>query len=88
MGLQREVPNDFRKGKFELLALSELKMKEKGDISWCGVNIICVGVQENDRAREGVGVLLNDVGYSGLVEFRYVNSKILWIKVHVCKVCY
>ena len=44
----------FRKGKFELLALTETKFKGNGEISWCGVNDIIAGVQEMERAREGV----------------------------------
>ena len=51
----------FRKGKFELLALKETKFKGNGELSWCGVNGIIAGVQEMERAREGVAVLLNDV---------------------------
>ena len=50
----------FKKGKFELLALTETKLKGKGEVSWCRVNIIA-GVQEMKTAREGVAVLLNDV---------------------------
>ena len=36
----------FRKGKFELLALTESKLKGNGEVSWTGVNGIVVGVQE------------------------------------------
>ena len=36
--------HDFRKGKFELLALSETKLRGNGEVSWCGVNGIIVGV--------------------------------------------
>ena len=28
----------FRKGKFELLALTETKLKGNGEVSWCGAN--------------------------------------------------
>ena len=59
----------FREGRFELLALTETKLKGKGEISWFGVNGIISGVQEMKRAREGVAV------YKG-----YISSRILWIK--------
>ena len=52
----------FRKGKFELLALTETKLKGNGEI-WCGVNGVIAGVQM-ERAWEGVAVLLNDVWHS------------------------
>ena len=40
----------FREGKFELLALMETKLKENGEVSWCGVNGLIAGVQEMERA--------------------------------------
>ena len=55
----------FRKGKFELLALMETKLKVNGEVSWCGVNGIIASVQEMERAREGVAILLNDVWQCG-----------------------
>ena len=39
----------FKEGKFELLALTETKLKGEGEVSWCGVNCIS-GVQEMERA--------------------------------------
>ena len=51
----------FKKGKFELLALTERKLKGEGEVSWSEINAIFDGVQEVERAREGVAVLLNDV---------------------------
>ena len=44
------------------------------------VNVIFAGVQEMERAREGVAVLLNDMWHSAVVKSRYVSSRILWIK--------
>ena len=49
----------FKGGKFELLALTETKLKGNGEVSWCRVNGILAGDQEMERAREGVAVLLN-----------------------------
>ena len=79
----------FQKRKFKLLALTETKLKGKGEVSWCGVNGIISGVQEMERAREGVAVLLNDVWHSAVVKYGYVSSRILWIKFKfsVVKTC-
>ena len=81
----------FSKGKFELLALKETKLKGNGEVSWCEVNGIIASVQEMERAREDVAVLLNDVWHSAVTDFGYVSSGILWIKfkfsrVKVCMV--
>ena len=50
----------FKEGKFELLASREMKLKGNGEV-YCGVNGIIVSVQDMERARKGVGILLNDV---------------------------
>ena len=42
----------FREGEFELLALTEMKLKGNGEVSWCGVNGITGEVQEIERAVE------------------------------------
>ena len=47
----------FREGKFKLLALMEKKLKGNGEI-WYGVNGIIGIVQEMERAREDMGILL------------------------------
>ena len=65
---REEVADVFREGNFELLALTEMKLKGKGEISLCGVNGIVVGVNEMEKAREGVVILLNDVWHSAEVD--------------------
>ena len=52
--------NVFREGKFELLALMETKLKGNGEVSWRGVNGIIASVQEMERVRKHVALLLND----------------------------
>ena len=66
------------------------KLKKKGEVAWSGVNVIFAGVQEMERAREGVAVLLNDVWHSGMVKYGCVSSRILWLKFTFSriKVCY
>ena len=79
----------FKERKFELLALTETKLKGNGEVSWCGVNGIMAGVQEIERAKEGVAILLNDVWHSAVVDFGCASSRILWItfKFSRVKVC-
>ena len=35
-------------------------------------------IQENERARKGVAALLNDTGYSNVVEVCWITFRILW----------
>ena len=59
--------------------MKEMKWKENGEVSWCGINGIIADVQEMERAREGVAILLNNVWHSAVIDFGCVSSRILWI---------
>ena len=61
----------FREGKFKLLAL-----KGNGEVSWCGVNGIIASVQEMEKAREGMVIMLNNVWHSAVVDFGCVSPRI------------
>ena len=69
----------FGKGKFELLTLTETKLKRNGKVSWCGVNGIIASVR---RWKE----LLNDMWPSTVIDFYCVSIRILWIKFKFSRV--
>ena len=54
--------------------------------SYHGVNGIIAGVQEMERDREGVAILLNDVWCSAVIDYGCVSSRILWIKFKFSRV--
>ena len=60
----------FRGRNFELLALIKMKLKGNREISWCGVNGIITGVQEMEKAREGMGILTNDMWHNAIIDLR------------------
>ena len=70
---REEVMDVFRERKFELLALTETKLKGNGEVSWCEVNDIIASVQEMER----VAILLNDMWHIAVVAFGYVSFRIL-----------
>ena len=76
----------FRKGKFDLLAVTETKMKGKGEIKWCDVKCVRAGVEENERGREGVAILMSDLWYEAMVDFDCVSPRILMVKFKFEKV--
>ena len=47
---------------------------------------IIAGVQEMERAREGVAFLLNDVWLDAVIDFGCVSFKILWIKFQFSRI--
>src|SRR5678815_246061 len=55
----REVMDVFRKGKFDLLAVTETKMEGNVENEWCGVK--CVGVERNERGIERFAILMSDL---------------------------
>ena len=63
-----------------MIALTDTKLKGKGEVSWSGVYVIIAGVQEMERAREEVAVLLSDVWHSVVIKHGRVSPRILWIK--------
>ena len=52
----------------------ETKLKGKGGV-WCGVNGIIANVQEVEKAREGVVILLDDVWHSAVLDFGCFSSR-------------
>src|SRR5678816_1312064 len=57
---RRKVMDVFRKGKFDLLAVTETKMEGNGENEWCGVKCVCVGVERNERGIERFAILMSD----------------------------
>ena len=69
---REEVVDVFGIGNFELLTLTETKLKVNEEVSWCEVNGIIAGAQM-EIARESVTVLLNDVGHSAVIDFGCIS---------------
>src|SRR5678815_3357366 len=56
-----EVMDVFKKGKFDLLAVTETKMKGIGENEWCGVKCVCFSVERNESGIEGFAILMSDL---------------------------
>src|SRR5678815_1041459 len=83
---RREVMDVFRKGKFDLLTVTETKMKGNGENEWCSVKCVCAGVERNERGREGVAILMSDLWYRAMEDFVCVSPRILMVKFKFEKV--
>ena len=81
-----QVMDVFRRGRFDLLALTETKLKGNGEDEWCGVKCVYAGVEKNERAREGVAVLMSELWHKSLVNFVCVSSRILMVKFKFARV--
>ena len=70
----------FVRRKFDVLALSETKLKGTGECDFGVVNGRKSGVEEG-WAREGVVLILSDRLASSVTEWKEVSSRLMWVKV-------
>ena len=45
-----------------------------------------MGIQEIERTREGVAILMNGASHSAVIDFGYFSSRTLWIKFKFSRV--
>ena len=70
---REEAEAVFKKRKFELLTLTETKLKGNGEVSWYGVDGIIAGVQEDVN-------VMNNEWHSAVIGFGCVSSMIVLVK--------
>ena len=69
-----EIGKMFLRRRFDVCALSETKLKGKGEVMFGEV----VG-----RAREGVALLLSGRLMRCVVEWKEVSSRLMWVRVKI-----
>ena len=82
-----EIGCMFRERKLDVLALSETKMKGKGEVTFGEMTGRVSGV-ERGRAREGVALLLSEWMVSKVVEWKEVSSRLMWVRVRLGRECW
>ena len=63
--------------------MRETKLKGNGMIEWDGVKGVKAGVGGRGRVREGVAVLMKEIMWQDMFEYKEVNSRIIWVKVRM-----
>ena len=79
-GKREVIGRMFTERKLDVLALSETKMKGKGECEFGSVRGRLSGVARG-RAREGVALLLSAEVLKCAVEWKEVSSRLMWVKV-------
>ena len=82
-----EIGSMFVKRKMDVLALSETKMKGRGEAEFGEVVGRISGV-ERGRAREGVALLLSERMLKRVVEWKEVSSRLMWVRVRFGRECW
>ena len=70
----------FERRKIDVLALSETKVKGKGECMFGRVTGRMSGV-DGGRAREGVGLILSEEVLQCVSEWKEVSARMMWVKV-------
>ena len=78
-----EIGDMFISRGMDVLALSETKMKGKGEVSFGEMSGRISGVATGERAREGVALLLSEWLLKLVVEWKEVSSRIMWVRVRL-----
>ena len=78
-----QIVDMFKERKLDVLALSETKVKGKGEHTWEGQRVIVSGVDERCRAREGVGIMLAGRLWGKVKEYVCVSSRIVWVRLNI-----
>ena len=77
---REEIGSMFMRRKIDVLALSEIKMKGKGNCEFGNVVGRYSGVKSG-RGREGVAILVSEKMNKRVVEWKEVSSRLMWMKV-------
>ncbi|XP_076031278.1 uncharacterized protein LOC143019503 [Oratosquilla oratoria] len=77
---REEIGSMFVRRKLDVLALSLTKLKGKGECKFGRIS----GVKRG-RGREGVAILVSEEIGKGVVEWKEVSSRIMWMKVKLGK---
>ena len=70
----------FERRRMDVLALSETKLRGKGEIEFGSVSGRKSGVVRG-RAREGVALLVSPEVQRGVIEWRELSPRLMWVKV-------
>ena len=83
-----EIGDMFVSRGMDVLALSETKMKGKGEVSFGEMSGRISGVATGERAREGVALLLSEWLLKLVVEWKEVSSRMMWVRVRLGRECW
>ena len=80
-GRMEEIGSMFERRRMDVLALSETKLKGKGEVMFGGVRGRKSGVNERVRAREGVCLLVREELERFVKEWKEVSSRLMWVRM-------
>ena len=86
-GKKGVIGSMFVRRKMDVLALSETKMKGRGEALFGEITGRISGVRRGN-AREGVGILLSERMLQSVIEWREKSSRLMWVRVRLGRECW
>ena len=80
-GKREEVGVLFEERGFDLLALSETKLKGDGEMMFGKYKGVISGVKEEVRAREGVAIIISDKWWKYVRKVKRVSTRVMWVRM-------
>ena len=80
---KQEVGVMCKKRRIDVLGLSEMKLKGKGEVMFGNFKVLKSGVSERVRAREGVAIILNERLWKCVKESKFINSRLMSLKLKI-----
>ena len=84
-GKREEVSVVCKERNLDIMALTETKLKGKGEVNFGDFKGMISGVDVRVRAREGVAIVMKEEWWEKVVESKMVNSRLMWVRVIVGK---
>ena len=78
---REEIGRLCERRKIDVLALSETKLRGRGEVAFGSVIGRISGVNERDRAKEGVGIIVRDEWSECIKEWKEVSSRLMWVRM-------
>ena len=85
-GKEAEIVSEVKRFRLGILGVAETKKKGNGEMQLVeGYNLIYSGVSKEERAREGVGIIVSETLKNHITEWEPINSRIITAKIQIEK---
>ena len=78
---REEIGRLFESRRMDVMALSETKVKGRGEVAFGNVSGRVSGVNEGVRAKEGVALIVKEELKVYVREWKEVSSRIMWVRM-------
>ena len=78
---REEIGRLFERRRMDVMAMSETKLKGKGEVAFGSVIGRKSGVNERCRAKEGVAIIVRDEWSDCIKEWKEISARMMWVRM-------